>query len=158
MRTILSTKIGLLAAAAVVVVGSGIAFAYWTAGGSGSGSAATGTNVPITAVQTSAVSSMGPGDSPQALFGNFNNSNSGPVYVSTVTVSISSVVKAGGAAPGTCAAADYTLANAVMTVGAEVAAGNGQGSWTGASIKFNNTGSNQDQCKGATVNLAYAIS
>jgi hypothetical protein len=45
-----------------------------------------------------------------------------------------------------------------MTVNAEVASGNAKGSWTGATIKFNNKASNQDQCKGATVNLAYTIS
>ena len=40
-----------------------------------------------------------------------------------------------------------------MTVGAEVAAGSAKGAWTGATIKFNNKATNQDQCKGATVNL-----
>lgn len=144
-------------AAALVLAGSGVAFAYWSAGGSGSGTAATGTNVAITAVQTSTVAGMAPGDSAQTLSGNFTNTNSGPVYVTSVTASISSVVKADGVL-GTCDATDYTLANAVMTVNAQVAAGTGQGAWTGASIKFNNkTDANQDACKGATVNLAYAI-
>jgi hypothetical protein len=46
-----------------------------------------------------------------------------------------------------------------MTVGAEVPAGNGQGSWSGATLAFNNKAdANQDACKGATVNLAYSIS
>jgi len=76
-----------------------------------------------------------------------------------VTVSISSVVKAGGAPAGTCDATDYTLSNATMSVGAEVPAGNGKGSWTGATLAFNDkAATNQDACKGATVNLAYAIS
>ncbi len=69
------------------------------------------------------------------------------------------MTKAAGAVAGTCDATDYTLANAAMTVGAQVPAGTGVGAWTGATIQFNNKGgSNQDQCKGATVNLAYAIS
>jgi hypothetical protein len=100
---------------------------------------------------------MAPGDSAQTLSGNFNNTNNGPVYVSTVTASIASVTKAGGAPAGTCDATDYTLANPVMTVNAEVPAGTGQGAWTGATIKFNNKVTNQDACKGATVNLSYAI-
>ena len=58
---------------------------------------------------------------------------------------------------GTCDATDYTLANATMTVGAEVAPGSAKGAWTGATIKFNNKATSQDQCKGATVNLAYAV-
>ena len=126
-------------------------------GGAGTGTAATGTVANVTVVQTSVVSGMAPGDSAQALSGNFTNPNAGPVYVGTVTASISSVTKAGGAPAGTCDASDYTLANAVMTVNTEVPAGTAQGSWSGASIKFNNKASNQDACKGATVNLAYTV-
>jgi len=45
-----------------------------------------------------------------------------------------------------------------MTVNAEVASGTGVGAWTGATIKFNDkAGTNQDACKGATVNLAYTV-
>ena len=45
-----------------------------------------------------------------------------------------------------------------MVVGVEVPAGLAKGAWTGATIAFANSGANQDACKGATVNLAYAIS
>jgi len=142
--------------AAVTIAGSIAAYAYWTAGGSGTGSAATGTNVAISAVQTSTVTAMAPGDSAQSLNGTFLNTNTGPVYVATVTASISSVVKAGGAPVGTCDATDYTLADAVMTVNAEALADD-TSTWSGATIKFNNKGTNQDACKLATVNLAYVI-
>lgn len=133
------------------------AFAYWTAGGTGTGSAATGTSTALTAVQTSVVTGMYPGDSAQTLSGTFNNPNSGPAYVASVTASIASVTKATGAPAGTCDATDYTLGAATMTVGAEVATGTAKGAWTGATIKFNNKTVNQDACKGATVNLSYAI-
>ena len=144
----------------VLVLGSGgAAFAYWTAGGSGTGTATTCTSAAITVVQTSTVTAMAPGDTAQTLSGNFNNTTSGPVYVGTVTASISSVDKAVGAVAGTCDATDYTLASPAMTVNAEVPAGAAQGSWTGATIKFNNKAAvNQDACKGAMVNLAYVIS
>ena len=143
--------------AAVVLVGGGAAFAYWTAGGSGTGSATTGTVTALTAVQTSAVSGMRPGDANQTLSGNFNNPNSGPVYVSTVTASIASVTQAVGAV-GSCDATDYSLTDAVMQVNDQVPAGDGQGSWFGAKIKFNNKPAvNQDGCKGATVSLSYTI-
>lgn len=147
-----------VAAASALLLGTGGAFAYWTAGGTGTGSGTSGTTVAITVVQTSTVSNMRPGDVAQTLSGNFNNSNSGPVYVGTVTASIASVTKDVGAVAGICDATDYTLANAAMTVNAEVPAGNGVGAWTGATIKFNNKSVNQDQCKGATVNLSYTIS
>lgn len=151
-----ATVFGVIAA---LVVAS-TAYGYWTAGGAGSGSAAAAsTTTPLTATQTTSLTDMFPGDSPQTISGTFANGNSGPVYVSTVTASIASVTKAVGAPPGVCDATDFTLANAVMTVNAEISAGVAQGAFTGATIQFNNkAGANQDACKGATVLLAYAIS
>jgi hypothetical protein len=141
-----------------LVAFSAVAYAYWTVlgSGTGSGTAATGTS-NLTVVQTTVLTPMYPGDTAQTLSGNFTNPNPGPVYVSTVTASISSVTKATGAPSGTCDATDYTLANATMTVNAEVAAGTAKGAWTGATIHFNDKVTNQDACKGATVNLAYSI-
>lgn len=142
-----------------VIGGGGIAYAYWTAGGSGTGTATTGTSVAIVAKQTSTISNMYPGDANQTITGNFDNNNDGPVYVSTVTASISNVAKATGAPAGTCDATDYSLTTPAMTVNAEVPKGTGVGAFTGAKIKFNNKPTvNQDACKGATVTLAYAIS
>lgn len=155
MRTY--SKRTIAAVAAVTVAGSGLAFAYWTAGGTGTGTAATGTNAAITVVQTSTVNAMVPGAAVQTLSGNFDNGNTSPVYVSTVTASIAGVTLADGVT-GVCNATDYTLADAAMTVGTEVPAGNAQGTWSGAKISFNNKATNQDACKGATVNLAYTIS
>jgi hypothetical protein len=101
------------------------------------------------------ISDLRPGGSPQTLSGDFTNANDGPVYVDTVTASIASI---SGGGP-TCDADDYTLSNAVMTVEAEVPVGAGVGSWTGATIAFNDkAGENQDDCKNATVNLAYTAS
>jgi hypothetical protein len=158
MRKPTKKTTAIMIAAVTVLAGGGAAFAYWTAGGSGTGTAATSAGTtPVTAVQTSTVTAMQPGDTAQTLTGKFNNTNTNPVYVSTVTASISSITKAGGAV-GACTASDYTLANPVMTVNAEVASGTAQGAWTGATIKFaNNASVNQDGCKGATVNLAYVV-
>ncbi len=147
-----------LALVAVMALTAG-AIAYWTAGGAGTGSGnAAGAQTPLTVNQTTTLAAMYPGDSAQTISGDFDNPNPGPIYVGTVTASIASVTKAVGAVAGTCDATDFTLANAAMTVNAEVASGNAKGSWTGATIKFNNKATNQDQCKGATVNLAYTIS
>jgi hypothetical protein len=145
-------------AGTLLVAVAGGAFAYWTAGGSGTGTATAGTNVPITAVQTTVVAPIVPGGAAQTISGNFTNANTSPVWVATVTASIASVVKAGGAPVGTCAAVDFTLASAAMTVGASVPSGTAQGTWSGATIAFNNTAANQDACKGAAVTLSYVIS
>ncbi len=145
----------LLAAGIVTVIllgGAGAAYAYWTNTGSGTGSASTGTNVPVTINQTGTLTALAPGVAAQTLSGTFTNTNSGPVYVASVTVSIASI--SGGGI--TCEATDYTLANTTMTVNAQVPAGTGVGSWSGATIVFNDkAGENQDDCKTATVNLAY---
>lgn len=150
-------RAAMLGALAVLAVGT--AFAFWTIGGSGTGSAAAqNPSANLVVNQTTTLAAMYPGDSAQTISGNFNNTNTGPVYAGTVTASIASVTKATGAPTGTCDATDFTLANAAMIVNAEVPAGSGQGAWTGATIKFNNKATNQDACKGATVSLAYAIS
>lgn len=148
----------LVGAAALGLISGGAAFAFWTSGGSGTGSASTGDVSPLTVVQTSTITGLAPGLPAQTLSGTFTNPNSGPVYVSTVTASIASVTKAGGAPAGTCDATDYTLSNAAMTVNAEVLADDSS-TWSGATIAFNNkASSNQDACKGATVNLSYTVS
>jgi hypothetical protein len=148
-----------LALVAVMALTAG-AFAYWTAGGAGTGGGnAAGGQTPLTVNQTTTLTAMYPGDSAQTLSGDFDNPNSGPIHVGTVTASIASVTKAGGAVAGTCDASDFTLANAAMTVNAQVPSGDAEGSWSGATIRFNNKpGASQDQCKGATVNLSYATS
>ena len=48
-----------------------------------------------------------------------------------------------------------SLANPVMDVKTDIAA-TAQATFTGATLKFNNTTSNQDGCKGATVELSFA--
>lgn len=151
-------KRSIIGAIVAILAITAAAAAYWTAGGGGTGTGTAGNSTALIVNQTTTVTGLHPGDSPQTLSGTFTNTtNGGPVHVSTVTVSISSVDKAVGAPAGTCTAADFTLTGAAMTVGAEIPAGTGVGAWTGATIQFNTTAANQDACKLATVNLAYAV-
>ena len=137
---------------------AGGAFAYWTAGGSGTGGAAAAAGPStLNANQTTVLTAMYPGDSAQTISGNFDNSNTGPIFVNSVTVGIASVTKAVGAPAGTCDATDFSLTGTTMAVGAAVPVGSGVGAFTGATIQFNNKPSNQDACKGASVSLAYTI-
>src|SRR4051794_5469791 len=113
----LKKKRNLIIVGVAVLAIAGAAFAYWTAGGSGTGSAsAAGAQSNLTVNQTTSLSAMYPGDSPQTLSGDFSNPNSGPIRVGTVTASIASVTKAGGAPAGTCDATDFTLSSAAMAV------------------------------------------
>ncbi|MDH6238421.1 hypothetical protein [Cryobacterium sp. CG_9.6] len=149
-------RIAIAALATVMLAGGGAAFAYWTAGGAGTGVGTAGSNVAISVVQTSTASNLRPGGAAQTLTGNFTNPNDSPVYVTSVTASISGVTKATGAPAGTCDATDYVLTGPTMTVNTQVPAGTAQGAWTGATIAFNNKpAANQDACKGATVNFSY---
>ncbi|WP_104163321.1 hypothetical protein [Cryobacterium sp. N22] len=109
----------------------------------------------ISANQTSAIADLRPGGTAQVLSGDFTNTDDSAIYVASVTASIESVTPLAG---NTCAVDDYTLVNAVMPVGVEVASGTAVGAWTGATLAFNNKADvNQDGCQGATVNLEYTI-
>jgi hypothetical protein len=141
---------------AVFLLAAAGAYAYWTGGGSGTGSAATGTTAAITVTQTSVITGLYPGAAATPVAGKFNNTNSGPVYVNDVSATISSVTGPNITGPLPCTAADYQLNGFPVQVRTQVASGAAQGNWSGsASIQMLNSGSNQDGCKGATVNLAY---
>lgn len=157
MRKNKKQLVAIIAVSALMLGGAGVAFAYWTTTGAGSGEATTGTDIPITAVQTSSITDLRPGGTAQTLSGNFTNTNTGPVYVTNVVVTIESVTKDAGAAAGTCDATDYVIVGGTMAVGAEVPVGTAQGAWTGATLAFVDKATNQDQCKLATVNLTYAV-
>jgi hypothetical protein len=148
MRKVSRKKKVAVATMAMLGIG-GAAFAYWTTTGSGTGDASTGTTVAVTVHQTSTVTGLRPGGTAQALSGNFDNPNSGPVYVASVTATVTGTDKVG------CDATDYTVAG-TAPVNAQVAAGNGVGSWSGLTIAFNNKpATNQDACKSATVSISY---
>ncbi len=137
------------------LVGTGTAYAYWSTSGSGTGSASTSAGVSNLEIkQTSTISNMYPGDGAQSIAGTVKNLAAQSAYVTAVTASIASVTPVG---TGTCDATDYTLASPVMAVGSDLAT-SATASFTGASLKFNNKTTNQDGCKGATVNMAYAAS
>ncbi len=142
-------KVALLAfSTGVLLLASASAVAYWSITGSGSSTASTGTVVSVAVNQTSTVSGLAPGLAAQPLSGNFDNPNSGPVYVASVTAVVSGTNQAG------CTATDYTIAG-TATVGAQIASGAGVGSWSGLTIQFNNKATNQDVCKNAQVTISY---
>jgi hypothetical protein len=156
-------------AAAVIAAGTGAAFAYWTTSGSGSTTASTTSGVSNTLdFSNNAITAMYPGDASQALTVTVTNHDaSQKVQVSTVKAYLT-VSQAAGAV-GSCSSADYKLDGTAGTSSAspvtlawtahELAAGGGNASTAGTdSIQFNNLGSVQDGCKGATVTINYVAS
>ena len=150
------TKRGTLLVASLttaLLVGGGVAFAYWTTTGSGNGSAAAGDSSAVVVTQTNTVTGLYPGGPAQDINLNIANSNSAAQRLETVAVSVSSTSDAG------CTAADFTVTDA--TIAAEVPSGSTNaylGSATGATIKMKNASTSQDACKNVTINLAFNAS
>ncbi|MBR7744152.1 hypothetical protein KC207_12730 [Phycicoccus sp. BSK3Z-2] len=164
MRTFTKKQVAVTGVAAVVVLGTGTAaYAYWTSTGSGTGSATTSAGAAnLTLEQTSSVINMYPGDAAQSLVVKVTNNAENAAYVTSVT-GVASVTQAPGAV-GACDPTDYTYngsplpANGAFTMTwapVDLASGGSQ-STAGDSIKFNNKTTNQDGCKGATVDFAYS--
>jgi len=143
-------KFVLLAVVAVVTGFTAFgAYAYWTSTGAGDGTASTGTTTTVTVNQLSTVSGLYPGGPAVALSGNFDNPNSGKVYIGSVTASVTDT-----SAGTDCAAGNFQIGGTSNTPG-EIVAGNGVGSWSGLTIKMLDPNSNQDLCKNVTVNIHY---
>ena len=158
MRTLSKkSRIALAGAVVVAVAGGGVAYGYWSTNGTGAGSASsTAGAASLTITQTTAPANLAPGLPAGVLSGTVENTAAHSAYVHHVTVSISSVTQAANAT-GDCTADDYTLSNTVMDVSTELAS-NATASFSGATLAFHDKDTDQDGCKGATVNLAYAAS
>ncbi len=133
------------------------AYAYWTQAGTGSGTAATGSGVGITVNQTSTVTALTPASTPQALSGTFTNTNPGNVTVASVTATLDSITGGLGGTPA-CTIADYQINNATTTTisaSGLIPSGTGVGTWSGPTIQMLDSATNQNACKGATVNISY---
>jgi len=133
-----------------------VAAAYFQSGGTSTGDAQVSKPLSVNQAGLAAVS---PGAPAQTLSGTFDNINGHAVHVATLRVSIAKVIKAPGAAAGSCDASDFKLTHRTIAVNADVPSGHGTGSWTGGSVAFNNKpGVDQNACQGATVKLGYTTS
>lgn len=146
----LKKKSVVLVTAGLVLVGSGAAFAYWSANGSGSGSATAASSNGSATLHVSFASGLTPGAStPVTYTGDNGGSSSLRVATITPTVSIDPTHVAAG-----CLASDFTAttvsSNTTLAAGASgVALGTG-------SLSFADTAVNQDSCKGATITISAA--
>jgi len=103
----------------------------------------------------------GPGAS-QPLNLSLTNTNNQPLNVTNLTVNIQSVIKAAGAPAGSCTVADYAITQYSGTYpvavpgGQTVSLSSLRPTSTWPKLNMLNSGSNQDACKGAHVNLTYS--
>jgi hypothetical protein len=156
VRRQMSRKAMVVVAVVAFVATAGVAFAYWSATGSGSGSAATGTTSGLTVVQTSSPTGLYPGGT-VALSGNFDNPNSGKVYIAAVTATVTPFSVRPDLTKPACTEADFTISGSA-TVAAEIPVGPGVGSWAGLSLNMTDAATNQDNCKNVTVPITYSAS
>jgi hypothetical protein len=148
-------KRALIVASIAVVAVAAVAYAFFSADGTGSGTGTTaGAPSDVTVNQSTVVSNLYPGATPTALSGTFDNPNSGAVHVNGVTATIDSVDDTHETAG--CEADDYVIGGAgVVGNSGNVPSGDDQGSWSGLTVQLSDTGQNQDDCQGATVNISY---
>jgi hypothetical protein len=145
-----------LGAGAIVLAGGGVAFAFWSTSGTGTGTAATATGASeLTVAQTSVLTDLAPGVAASPITVDVTNNATNNATVSQVFASITSVTPLG---TNVCTAGDYTLSNPTMTITPTDLATGQTASFSGATLGFHNLATNQDGCKGATVNLSYAAS
>jgi hypothetical protein len=149
-----------LSAVGVLAI-AGVALAFWTTSGSGSGSATTGTDAGVT-VSGDPSNGIYPGGSVPVTTTITNSSSTQKQYVANLHVAIS--IDATHAGNG-CAASWFTYkadsegsgdSNPhTVAVNTELAA---SGSHTvDGHVLMSNPSTNQDACKSATINLAYAV-
>ena len=155
-RIVASTVVSL------VIAGSGVAYAYFTSTGSGTGSATVGSSTALTITQTNTIAGLLPGGSASPVQFTILNDSGGNENLGLVSASVSSVTLAEGHPSGTCSASDFTVTAGTTVVGS-ISNGSTYDSTTASSgseltsveptVAMKETGSNQDACQGATVNL-----
>ena len=156
MRVRLSKPVVIVTLLVTSLAIGGIAFAYWTTTGSGTGSATTGTAASVVVKQTGTPSGLYPGGS-SALSGTFDNPNSGQVFITAVTASVTPFSVQADTGKPACTQADFSITG-TAPVGANVPAGTTVGAWTGLTLNMTNSATNQDNCKSITVPITYAAS
>lgn len=141
---------------AAVLIGGGVAVAYWTSSGSGTGSAGVGNTAALQVSGVAAVGTLYPGASTPVNFTVSNPDLNNAVQVNDVTVTVTGVNQVQPLTVGTCLASDFTVSHTAPLAPVTIAANSSanQGTFGGYLLNMANTSSNQDACKGATVNLS----
>ncbi|MEO5319297.1 hypothetical protein PV761_12020 [Arthrobacter sp. CC3] len=142
----------IITTAAMVAIGGGAAFAYWSAVGVGTGAATAGNTVAFKVLSSPATGdALSPGGPIQTVAFTVKNENTGSQNLASVTAK---VAKADGTewASGTCSATDFTVTSPSITTGQLAAGATASGTVT---IQMVNKAANQDDCQGVTVPLYF---
>ena len=139
----------LIAVLAVAVVAAVGGYAYWTTTGDGTGSGTVGSAGQYTVTVSFPSGQLHPGGN-VAVSGTITNNTSSDLQVSTVAEH--AVV-----ASGSCTAGWFHFSGTVTGGTQTLAASGGSTGYTGT-LSMDETGTNQDACQGATVDLTVRAS
>ena len=157
MRITRQKKFIIAGVVALGLLGGGGAIAYWTTTGTGTGSATVGTSSTVTVTQLGTITALTPGSTAQNINFRIHNPAATNQTIATVAVSISGVTGPNISIPLPCSAADFTLVQPTA-INTDLTPGDHDYAPSGATLALNNSGTNQDGCKNATVALAFAAS
>ncbi|WP_258803041.1 hypothetical protein [Pseudarthrobacter sp. NS4] len=141
---------------ALVAIGGGAAFAYWTATGTGNTTTAAGTSANFTVTSTVAGAPLSPNGPTQTATFTVTNPGTGVQKLSTVAVTVAATDGSAWTAVNGCSAADFTVGSPNFTA-TEIPAG-GEVTGTVTLQMIDRPGVNQDGCRGATVPLHFSAS
>jgi hypothetical protein len=161
-RHMFTKRRALIASGVIGAVAAGtLAFAFWTTSGSGSGSATAGTDAGVT-VSGDPANGIYPGGSVPVTTTVTNSSSTQSQHVQNLHVAIS--IDSAHATDG-CSASWFTYkADSEgsgdsnphsVTLDTDLAASGTQS--VDGHVFMSNPNTNQDACKGATINLAYTV-
>lgn len=137
------------AGAAALLLGGGVAFAFWTSSGTGTGSAAAATTDFVDISQVGSITGLYPGGPGQTISIEIANPNDSAVDIGEVTAEVTGTDKDG------CTAADFAISGPVFG-GGTIGGGAVQAASAATISMVNDLARNQDACKGAVVSLGFA--
>ena len=136
------------AGAAALLLGGGVAFAFWTSSGTGTGTAAAATTDSVDITQVGSIAGLYPGGDGQAISIEIANPNDSAVSIGEVTAEVTGTDKVG------CTADDFAISGPVFA-GGTIAGGAVQAASDATISMVNDLARNQDACKGALVSLGF---
>lgn len=146
----------IITTAALVAIGGGAAFAYWTAAGVGDTSTTAGTSTNFTITSTVAGAALSPNGPTQTFTFTVTNPGSGVQKLTNITAAVAGTNGAAWTSVAGCSKDDFTVGSPSFT--ATEIPSNGFITGTVTLQMIDRPGTNQDGCKGATVPLHFAAS
>jgi len=150
----------IITTAAMLAVGTGAAFAYWSAAGTTTAKAETGKSVAFKVSSTALVGeALTPGGPLQSADFTVKNENTGVQNLSGLVVKVANSDGTPWTTATGCSAADFEVIGPLFGPGHGTGPIEGKKSVSGkVSIQMRNLDENQDRCQGVSVPLHFAAS